>query len=52
MCESCGRGDEQLSEVRRVYLLKTDDGSEQVSPLDDLEHWCAACCATYPHIPV
>ena len=46
-CDSCGRADD-LTPVVRVYLVRGDDGEEQVAEADD-ESWCASCRATYPH---
>ena len=43
-CDSCGRDDE-VAPV--VYLVRGDDGEEQVVEADD-ELWCASCRATYP----
>jgi hypothetical protein len=51
-CESCGRDDEELEVVRRVYLLVGEAGEEVVSVQPDEERWCASCRSTYPHRPV
>lgn len=48
-CESCGRDDEDLEVVHRVYLLVGDEGEDTVSVLPETERWCPSCCATYPH---
>lgn len=45
-CDSCGGDEEELFAVRRKYVT---DGNERV--LDDIEHWCFACCTHYPHEP-
>lgn len=50
-CESCGREDEDLEPVHRVYLLVDDDGNDDVSVLPEVERWCPSCRATYPHRP-
>lgn len=56
-CESCGRPDDDLETVRRVYLTPTGataPGDDDAEPtLDDHdERWCASCRSTYPHQPV
>ncbi|MFN0092965.1 MAG: hypothetical protein ACKVWR_22240 [Acidimicrobiales bacterium] len=49
-CESCGRDDEQLVAVRRVYVMQGDaDGSEIVEIVEDPESWCEVCMVHYPH---
>ncbi len=51
-CGSCGRDDEELIEVRRVYLVADDDTPQRGEPAvvpDEIELWCASCRATYPH---
>lgn len=52
-CESCGSSEEELHEVRRVYVTPADwdaEGREDVQP--DTERWCYACVASFPHQPV
>lgn len=57
-CESCGREEGDLAEVRRVYV-RADTGREvaeaiaddDVAVVDDLEQWCFACRSSYPHQP-
>lgn len=39
----CGRDDDELEEVHRVYLLP------EPQRLDDVEWWCASCRTQYPH---
>jgi hypothetical protein len=49
-CESCGREDEQVRAVRRVYLTPGSWDTEartEVAP--EVERWCGACLANYPH---
>lgn len=51
-CGSCGWADQPVLAVRRVYLTLDRAGvvvDERVD--DDVEHWCPACVATYPHRP-
>lgn len=58
-CDSCGRDGEELVEVRRVYLdpdavtdLYANPDETPATVVDEVEHWCGSCVATYPHIPV
>ena len=52
-CESCGRGDEQLSEVHRVYITPAAwDTEERVEVVPETEQWCFVCQTHYPHQPV
>jgi len=48
-CESCGRSDEELGDVHRVYVIPTDTTEPRIEESDDIEHWCGSCQATYPH---
>jgi len=49
-CESCGREEEVVSAVHRVYLTLADwDREERVEILPDLELWCWVCREHYPH---
>lgn len=50
-CESCGREDEPILEVRRVYLTPaTVDRAEAAQVMNDAEHWCEVCREHYPHL--
>src|SRR5579885_3149192 len=52
-CESCGRGDEELAEVRRVYITPAAwDTEERIEVVTDTEMWCFVCRTHYPHQPV
>src|ERR1700681_784280 len=52
MCESCGRDDDALETVRRVYLEADDAGNlGPARPVPGVERWCGACRALYPHEP-
>jgi 5-methylcytosine-specific restriction endonuclease McrA len=53
VCQSCGRPDEELVEVHRVYL-ETDDRGRMTGSrtLDEVEIWCLSCRAQYPNQPV
>jgi hypothetical protein len=42
-CGNCGRDDDDLSPVHRVYLLPV------VTTLDEVEWWCVSCRTQYPH---
>jgi hypothetical protein len=51
-CDSCGTEESELYAVHRKYVTPgswDQEASERV--LDDVEHWCFACCASYPHAP-
>jgi hypothetical protein len=53
VCESCGRDDDDLAGVHRVYLTpETWDtpGSSRTEP--GVEVWCFSCRSQYPHEPV
>ncbi|MEM7338150.1 MAG: hypothetical protein AAF467_05855 [Actinomycetota bacterium] len=50
ICTSCGRDDEPLTAVRRLYVTPSSwesDGS--VEPARETEAWCDVCQAHYPH---
>jgi hypothetical protein len=52
-CESCGSDEPELWAVHRRYVTVESwdtPGSDRV--LDEIEHWCFACCTHYPHAPV
>jgi hypothetical protein len=49
-CESCGRDDEVLYAVHRIYVTpETWDTPGSHRRLDEIEQWCFACCTHYPH---
>ena len=49
-CESCGRDDEEVVSVHRVYVTpETWDTEGKVDVLDEVEQWCFACRSHYPH---
>jgi hypothetical protein len=51
-CENCGRDDDELVVVRRVYVfLATDDTPERVQVVDEPERWCVSCVSQYPCEP-
>lgn len=52
-CDSCGSVETVVWAVRRVYVTPADwdtEGREVVDP--QVERWCFACLASYPHEPV
>jgi hypothetical protein len=48
-CESCGRDDEELVRVRRLYV--TPESWDQPGKVEqgDEEQWCFVCRTHYPH---
>lgn len=53
MCESCGRDEEVVSPVRRVYLSFGNDGEQQEPETAvETEAWCLVCREHYPHEPL
>ena len=52
-CDSCGRDDEVVVAVRRVYLTLADwDREEKVEIVAESERWCTVCREHYPHQPL
>ena len=52
VCDSCGREDDDLDEVHRVYVVPESwdtPGSVTVEP--GVELWCFSCRTHYPHQP-
>ncbi|MEI7594032.1 MAG: hypothetical protein WCK41_12555 [Actinomycetes bacterium] len=48
-CESCGRTNEDITLVRRVYVTpEAWDTAERID-LGSEEHWCYVCRTHYPH---
>lgn len=53
-CESCASTEQVLWAVHRIYVTPPDPGFEDITEtreitLPEVEHWCLACCASYPH---
>lgn len=49
-CQSCGRDDEPLTEVRRLYITPASwDREREVRPAAETELWCDICMVHYPH---
>jgi len=52
-CDSCGRSDEPVDRVRRVYVTPEQwDQAGKVEVVDEIETWCLVCRSHYPHQPV
>jgi hypothetical protein len=52
-CHSCGRDDEPLTEVQRIYITPASwDTEAQQRPAEGTEWWCLVCQTHYPHEPV
>jgi hypothetical protein len=48
-CESCGRDDEVLTVVRRIWVTPAAWDTEGSVKPGELEAWCATCVVHYPH---
>jgi len=53
-CESCGSTETHLWAVNRIYVTPAEEGFEDITEtrervVDEVELWCVACCASYPH---
>jgi hypothetical protein len=49
-CDSCGREDEDVTEVVRVYVAPESwDQERQVTEAEGTEQWCFPCLTHYPH---
>lgn len=49
-CDSCGRDDEPLTEVQRLYITPESwDTEGRVDVAPGTEQWCEVCRAHYPH---
>ena len=49
-CDSCGRDDEDLAKVHRVYVTpEAWDTEEKAEVQADVEVWCFSCRTHYPH---
>ena len=52
-CQNCAHPDDELVEVRRVYVTPGEDGApERVEVVDQPEWWCISCVTQYPCRPV
>ena len=48
-CENCGTPDEELLQVRRVYM-DPDHPGDVKSTEETPELWCISCTTQYPHL--
>jgi hypothetical protein len=48
-CENCGTPDDELLQVRRVYM-DPDHPGEIKSTEETPELWCISCTTQYPHL--
>ena len=49
-CDSCGSVEPRVHAVHRLYVTPADwdtEGREELVP--EVERWCVACLASYPH---
>jgi len=52
-CASCGASEASLTPVHRIYVEHDVSAPEPtVTELEEIELWCAACTANYPHRPL
>ena len=52
VCENCAREDEDLVNVRRVYVVPESwDTPGSSTTLSEHELWCFSCRSQYPHEP-
>lgn len=52
-CDSCGRDDEPVARVHRVYVTPERwDQEGKVEVVDEVETWCLVCRTHYPHQPL
>jgi len=49
-CDSCGRDDEEVVAVHRVYVTPESwDTEGKTEVVDEVERWCFVCRTHYPH---
>ena len=48
-CESCGRDEEDLVLVRRLYITPESWDTPERIERGDTEQWCFVCRTHYPH---
>jgi hypothetical protein len=52
-CDSCGRTDDPVTRVRRVYVTpEMWDQEGKVEVVEEIESWCVVCQTHYPHPPL
>ena len=50
VCENCAREDDDLTPVRRVYVVPESwDTPGSSTTLETTELWCFSCRSQYPH---
>lgn len=50
VCENCARDDDELTLVRRVYVVPESwDAPASATALPEAELWCFSCRSIYPH---
>ena len=49
ICESCGRDDEPLTKVQRIYHTPASGDTPASERAGDIEWWCFVCRTHYPH---
>ena len=49
VCESCGRDDDEVVLVRRLYVTPEAWDSPGKVEVGDDERWCYVCRTHYPH---
>jgi hypothetical protein len=49
-CDSCGRDEDELTTVHRLYTTPGSwEAAASVQRVDEAERWCFACLSHYPH---
>ena len=52
LCGSCGRDEDDLDAVRRVYVVPESWDAEASRTVEEgVELWCFTCRSMYPHEP-
>lgn len=49
VCESCGRDDEVVVAVRRLYVTPESWDTPERIRTAEVEQWCFVCRTHYPH---
>jgi hypothetical protein len=49
-CDSCGRDEDELTIVHRLYTTPGSwESPAAVQRVEETERWCFACLSHYPH---